>query len=392
MPSLYSTSRSRAIGAAMSVLMWLSVALPVSAQRISADHGECRMLQAMPAAGDSTFRQIFSMGVAPDGALFALEAAAERIVVIDGAGSVDRVLALTDIIARPARIGWSDDELYVIDRSGTRAVLLENAGGLKQDVRLDPPTSSGARIRIESLTPGEGVLYQTTMPIDEMFAKPASLLPVLWADRSGTVRDTIVELPALNRGLVVRLPNGSEYQRLQPLSDAPLFAVDPSGEWVVKVDRRVKVEGMEGTFSVKRWTIQGDTLLSRQFPVTWVPIAPEVIDALVGNLLGSTWADSPPAERAMRRALYVPDAYPPVSRVLADRGGAVWLARESVRGETRVRWEIIGPEGQSQGCVLIPRNIQLQVVQSQQAWGLERTTSGRFRIWRLSLPGEGSID
>ena len=181
-----------------------------------------------------------------------------------------------------------------------------------------------------------------------------------------------------------------------PFSDTEIVQVSDRLPLVVSVDRRVTEQPEGDTFGVTSVTFAGDTIFSREFSYTPVPMAQTLVDSLVearaSGVADSPFPSAPTADRAAvwaRNTLYTPAFHPPVSQLVIGRDGSLWLGAERVGGPT-VSWRIISPQGDPVGSVELPARFTPLLVDGNRVWGSwydELDVPYILRYW-IGLPSD----
>lgn len=204
---------------------------------------------------------------------------------------------------------------------------------------------------------------------------------VLRLDSTGAVLDTIASYSLENSVWEVTDPDdarswGSYGQ--QPFSDTELVRHSTYQPLVVRADRSAALSADRATFTVTAWTFAGDTLFSRDFSYSPIPLEEALVDSVVearaASVTGSRLPGAPTPARAAawaRNTLYAPRYHPPVSNMVIGRDGSVWLRGEDL-GESTVAWRILSAAGEPLGFVRLPVGFWMILADRYRAWGTER--------------------
>src|SRR5690606_11402369 len=106
-------------------------------------------------------------------------------------------------------------------------------------------------------------------------------VPTLRIDRTGRILGTLFQIPAERTG--VRIPLGSSVLSLhQPFPDHPLAVSTADGRRMAIVERGSAPAGAaEASFRITMTTLSHDTLYSRSYRYSPIPIPAEVVDRVV---------------------------------------------------------------------------------------------------------------
>lgn len=333
--------------------------------------------------------------------ILAILPASDGSVVIADAGNLEigvfgREGAFSHAIGRTGRgpgefetfrsVGLLGDTLWVIDFRLRRISFFSLDGRLLVALQTEVERSSSAR-SISDLTtfvPRGAALGLAGADFGSGSEFRDVLKPVLLMTRAGRTLDTLAWLPTKNENFVLARPDGGFTFGRQLFSDAGLIIVAPNALLFFLVDRSVTTTPRNAVFRVVAIGSNGDTLSSRRY-------------AYVPKRLEKTRGDSllAAAERVnarsglspgeIRRAVFIPDYYSPVTSGIAGSDGSLWLRREE--GKPTVDYWVIGKDGALLAAVTVPANLTLMAVTDSEAWGVEKDqydvpTVIRYRINR----------
>lgn len=262
------------------------------------------------------------------------------------------------------QIGFVGDTLYVLDTGLGRVNFF---------------SADGEFLSSRSWTPGylrgSGVVYAPSVPLGFVLLSDGTSLvkpgmsvqgepnvgplriPFLRIGQPSNVIDTIaweelaapsVELTKL--GTVFRIP--------APFHNHPLSEMMPDGSGVVIVDRAAAPDLDQSSFRVTSLGSSGDTLFSKLFRFTPVPMSnDEVRRAIESVSVSPQDQENPPSrseiERALRRQGLIPAALMPVTGFAVGQDGKIWLRRENEPGDS-ILWNILDREGRPLGALRLP--------------------------------------
>jgi len=254
--------------------------------------------------------------------------------------------------------GWHEDGLYAVDISTGRISLFDVSGKLIEDwspslqVPEDqtfPPVAwsmlSEGRILVNARQAMRARVDGTGVP-ERFFV----------TDLDGAVRSDGFELSTINSRFAIRNPNNpfTGYFDSQPLTDDPLLATHPAGEFIVIVERGVGgVEaGDSAGVRIHRIVPHGDTAWTRTLAVPAVAISrasrDSIVDPIIERVRGARGPGLNPAqlEAALMEVLYQPDVYPPVERVMVGYEGHVWLEMKTMEDRPS-GWLVLDEQGRT---------------------------------------------
>ncbi len=199
------------------------------------------------------------------------------------------------------------------------------------------------------------------------------MVPTLRIDRTGRILGKLFEFPAERTRVRILLPNG-EIGMPQPFPDYPLAAFTEDGRRMAIIERQTAPAGVaEASFRVTVTTLSHDTLYSRSYRYSPVPIPAEVFDRVVSRMVagaGGMLGGPLEAERKIRGALDAPASYPPVTAALFADDGSLWLRREARDGAEDQLWEVHDLDGEPVAAVRMPPRITVHLVQQGVVWGV----------------------
>jgi hypothetical protein len=323
--------------------------------------------------------------VADDGRIYTLHPMEDAIRVHDRSGTLVTTVGGhgegPGEFDSPGPMGFVGDTLWVMDHGTYRLSYFSLDGeflrsenftiDLSGPMEASPPRPGGlfADGTIRGSSPAWSHLVA-----DGTITESAELR----LNAAGEILDTIVAYPLANTVLEVTNPNderGVRSYRPQPFSDAVIPTVSPYEPEVVWIDRPAATEPAPATFRVTKLDFEGDTIFSRPFPYTPVPVEAALVDSLVqeyaeqftrGPMPGA--ASPTQAQGWVREALYVPSFHPPVSTVVIGMDGTLWLRREDVGAET-IHWMILDSEGRTVGLVELDRGLTVMAATRDRIWG-----------------------
>ena len=211
-----------------------------------------------------------------------------------------------------------------------------------------------------------------------------SVLPVLLTSRAGRTADTIAWAPAKNDNVVLPRSDGGFSIAKQFFSDAGLILVSPNSNAFFVVDRSVASHRDGASFSIAALALNGDTVWYRSYAYEPKTVAKSQVDSLLAAIetrflrAGHTRAE-------IKRALFIPQFYPPITSGVAGADGSLWLRREEGRDSTHY-W-IIDKQGRRVGQVNLPTSVTLMAAAESMVWAVRRDefdvpTVVRYRIQR----------
>ncbi|HSA56929.1 MAG TPA: 6-bladed beta-propeller [Gemmatimonadaceae bacterium] len=327
------------------------------------------------------FTTIREIAVAPNGAMYVIQAQEQEIRVYDAQGKYVRTIGRQGggpgEFTGLGSIGFIADTLYAIDFRQRRLTLFRADGALISTIVAEPAPPAAGRDAVyfqpspQALLPEGSVLGGASYPSRLVASGQITRTPVFRMSRSAAVLDTVVWVPIGSGQGSVQTQNVALFFS-QPISDEPLSVFAGPAARVYVIERAAR----SGTtaFRVTAVSARGDTLWSRSYPYRPVPlesgVADSIVNELVRRLSGGRRSGAPviPPDD-IRKAVFLPDHQVTITRVFAAADGALWLRREGF-GDV-LHWTVIGPDGNVAGTLALPRNVRPMTVVGDRAWGVE---------------------
>jgi hypothetical protein len=184
--------------------------------------------------------------------------------------------------------------------------------------------------------------------------------------------------------LSIPTPSGGFVIGRQIFADGGLTIVSPKTPMIFIVDRSVSRVPTNAVFKVAAIHSSGDTIWSETY--AYVPRHVEKVRAdsfLTNNERSLASVGISPSE--VRRALFIPEHYSPVSSAVAASDGSLWLRREE--GRPTVDYWVIDDDGELEATLTVAASVTLMAVTDSHAWGVETDALDvpmvvRYRIQR----------
>jgi hypothetical protein len=343
--------------------------------------------------GPGALTNVFDVDVAPDGRVFASEPTVVRVVVFGPDGAYRHTIGRRGQgpgeFRSPGNLSWRGDTLAVLDvLSGISLMTAEGVflGRISFTIQEVQPTPV-----LPVFLLADGSVASFALPYTGAILR-GELTHQVWikASRDGIVLDTLALESLVGQYYEVRVGGERSATGTHPLPSNALIAIPPDGSSLVAVDRRPAHEAEGATFQVLRIGLDGDTIASRALPYDPVPVTSAQVDSMATSL-ANRWAENfqlTPARVAaeIRDQLDWPSFRPPVTQVLADTRGRVWIRREvGVEAGDSVRWEVLDAALQRVGYTLLPADLEVKVFDGGTLYGVVRDALGVPSIIRYDL-------
>ena len=272
-------------------------------------------------------------------------------------------------------VSWCGDTLFAGDQRLQRIVLFNAAGELLSMRSWTAPTLPpplGRSVPVAVLSSG-AVVFRPSHALVTLANNAPRPIPVLRTDWSGTVLDTLAQLPPPS-ALVFRKGNRMDVTT-QPFERTPILEVQPGGGRVFVIDFPESRDQRSDPVRATVFGADGRRLYSRTYaaPATRISkrTADSVYAAAAESLVRPGFMTLREAEKAVREKMTIPATYPPVTAAVAASDGSLWLGLRARSDGTRIWW-VISREGNITAQLRTPSGVQVRAVQGSTVWAAER--------------------
>lgn len=318
-----------------------------------------------------------AVGTGPDGTMYTLHRMDQEVRVFGPDGT-----ALGTIGGRgdgpgelqnAAAMGWVGDTLWVLDYRGYRFNQYDASGEFLGSFIV--PFESGERgeagpPRARGLLP-DGTVHGA-VPAFSHLIQDGSLTheaPVLLR-RDGTV---LQELPRIRFGRNQWAiydpddPQAGGLYRPQPFADGPLWSYIPGEQAIFVLEREAPTSVEDAAFHLTKLSFEGDTLWSRDYPVTPTRLRAAVADSVLDEvarmmgereMLGATEAT---ARRWAALTLHRPEFRPPVAAMVIARDKSIWLSL-GPDDQGAADWLVLDVSGEPVARTSLPSDAEVLLV------------------------------
>lgn len=364
-----------------------SVAVP----DVAAGQGCVMAHEAAPLIDGRLVGLVRTMAVGPDGRLYSAHPF-DGSVRVEGSQFWPGAASPAEGAAvRPSILAWLADTLYVTDQSGAYALLLDRRGSVigQRSFAAPTPRPPYAGTSFSQVLADGRILFVATAPVQSIASGVVSSYPLLAATDGNGAVDTLAWLTRFRTVMRIDVDSVTTTFSGQPFSDDPLFEVSPDGERIVVAARGVDASSADPAYTITTMTAHGDTLLHRRYPYEPLRMREGWKADVAGQLAGrsglTTGADREKRIDRVREAMYVPAWLPPVSRIVLDRRGSVWVRREAVPGENSIAWDLLAPDGTREGSLRLPTLLSVRAADGLVLWATETVEDRSQRLWRIEV-------
>jgi hypothetical protein len=335
------------------------------------------------------FTRIIAVLPATDGSLFIADSRNKEISVFSPTG------AYVQSIGRNGRgpgefelmrsAGLFGDTLWVIDWGERRTSLFARDGRVLATIPLESEASASGSARwigeLVALLPDGAALGVGGSPVRAL-EKSNQPAPVLRMTRGGRTLDTLAWVQTKNETVWLSIPDGSFIIGRQAFADAALTVPAPNAPVLFIVDRSVTTKPDTSRFRVVALESNGDTLWNRSY--AYVPLRVEKVRADSFSTAWERHTRRGVTTAEIRRVLFIPEYYSPVTSAFAGADGSLWLRREEAKKPTVDYW-VLDKDGRLVAALTVPANLTLMAATTSKTWGVEKDEYDVPTVVRYSI-------
>jgi hypothetical protein len=314
------------------------------------------------------------IAVAPDGDVYVSQPGEFDIKVFDTQGHLVRTIGhLGDGpggFQTIMEIGFLGDTLYAVDLALGRVSLFTTSGEVLATLETVPRGLGGMFRPVPplELCPG-GTAIATPGVFNGIPVAAVPRVPYLRIDRRGNILDTLAWRRRAHPSMI--LHGRGIITTGQPFSDGSIVAVTRDGSRVAVVDRTEPGRASDATYRVSVLTSSRDTVYSRLYTYTPVPMEGAWVDSTVVSLahrVRPIFTSAQEAQDTVRKAMFVPKYALAVSRALYSDAGELWIEREDIPGRSET-WIALDSSGTPLAHVTLPAGLEVRLVGKDALWG-----------------------
>jgi hypothetical protein len=345
------------------------------------------------------FGQIASIDVGSDSSVYVLDGQAHTVRVFDSSGKFVREMGRPG--SGPGELGQTalsvlvgpGDTVFVADVMQPRVNRYGPDGKESGTIPL-----SGRGVSMKWAITSDGMLVHQTRALpnagpDAAQAQPAANDFLFVRDRSGTLRDTLLALPA---GKSVQFDGPGGMPAIRLFDSEPVWALMEDGKVMFGVNTQysIHVYGTDGQLQrVVRRAFQ-------QRPVT------DADRQAFLKFLEEAWGRAGVPPQVLPRLLQsvgFADAYPAFANLMGGPEGSVWVQRVQSADDVAARggefdvqdvgapvWDIFDAEGRYLGALELPNRFTPMRIKGDRVWGVWRDDLDVQHVVRLRVTGDWS--
>jgi hypothetical protein len=288
------------------------------------------------------------------------------------------------------RAGWIGDTIWVMDAMQRRLTFVSPRLTFMRSVSMiqaRPLPADAARvpvmsfINVNAVYPDGSVLASTQPSVEGLLATPGAVTSAYsHIAPDGVIRRIVARLPEDGGSVNIKTADGGVYGASTPFYASTLRDDASDGSRIAFVSTAMSGRDAN-TFGVTVIGAKGDTIFSRRYPFTPVPLPRAAYDSVLDLRLARAMI---PEQRAALRSFSRPPAYPPLSLVLVGRDGTIWIRLRTVsQGRP---WLVLDPKGEPIGSLMLSaEQAGIAVADRQNVWTLEADADGVQSIVRYRI-------
>lgn len=320
-----------------------------------------------PRTGRGAVNSMGWVRVAPDGRVFVVDQAENRLMVYAPDGSSVRTIGRKGEgpgeFLSLSSLGFLGDTLWVVDRNQRRISFFSSAGRLLSTMRLERryPAIRHDNFSLQAiLRDGTGYFYPVIRLPDDP-DHTGYVVPFLLAAPGSQRVDTVLTADMSHSQAPLLARGGWVGTTFQPFQDYPLVGGSVSGNAFVVIHREAAGQPGPSAFTIR--FLRSDVSAGRELriPYTARPIPSTLVDSLLWRYAGSLTPAYFPTQRealgVLRRRVFLPRVFPPVSNAMLGIDGTIWLRREGVTEQLSSEsalWQCYNAAGTLLGQVHLP--------------------------------------
>jgi len=352
-----------------------------------------------PDSVDEELSYVTDMAIDADGSIFVADLRLPHVLELDSLGRLRRIIGRSG--AGPGEfvstllLGFYRDSLWVFDPGALRISFFPRRGTGVATLPLDAlrtPVANERNPRVHrgtplAISPDGSLLMLENVAVSDNPADGYRNALLLRADRSLLIQDTLARLVNVHSVCIFAYRDGESHIN-QPFPDDPLYAESNDGKRFATVTRTAATGGGEQRFTVTLFSLMERRSVTREISYRPRPLPSRVVDSAIAALgegmLGNF--GSPVTVDSLRRRLFLPSFYPPVSRLRLARDGTLWMSVRFADGPADVtEWMVLSPRGFELRRVTTPSSFLLFEADRDVLWGVNRLPDQTMEVARLRV-------
>ncbi len=393
-------SRSMPLVASRWSLAFVAVLAGVVGQRAPRFVAEPDAAFAAPDSVDEELSYVTDMAVDADGSIYVADVRLSHVLHLDSLGGVRRIIGRSGggpgEFVSTLLLGFYRDSLWVFDPGALRITLFPRRGTGLATLPLDALRSQVAAAERQprvhrgaplAMLPDGHLLMLENVPASDNPADGYRSALLLRADRSLFIRDTLAALANVHSECVFSYRDGESHLN-QPFADDPLYARSVDGLRYATVTRTAPTSGSEQHITLTLVSVKDHRTITREIRYRPRPLPSRVVDSAIAALgqgmLGNI--GSPVTVDSLRRRLFQPAYYPPVTRLRLAQDGTIWMSvRFADSPSEATEWIVLSPHGFELRRVTTPGNFLLFEADRDVLWGVNLMPDETMAVARLKV-------
>lgn len=354
---------------------WTATELPTGS-----DHGQ-----------DTKLTLVSSIAVGPEGDIYVGQPRPGYIQVFDSAGHAVRTLGLPP--HGPGRlrgvqsIGFTGDTLYAYIMATRVTAFLSRQGKVLGWTSQGPKGLTNGLLH--PLPPfqlcPDGSAIATPGVFSGTTEADLPRVPYFRMKRDGTILDTLAFRTRSHAPMIVH-GRGSVVAD-QPFSDGSLVTFSPDGRRAAVVDRTIATHPGTATFRVTVLHSLRDTVYSRTYSYTPIPMKKAWGDSAIVEYAHRTrpiFGSDSAALAGVHKAMFIPKYARPVTQALYSDSGRLWIERGRIPGRKET-WLVLDSLGTPVAGVELPSGVDVKLVRHDAILGALTDSVGVTHLVRYRI-------
>jgi hypothetical protein len=289
------------------------------------------------------------------------------------------------------RLGWLGDTAWVLDARLQRLTYISPQRTFLRSVPVQqarPAPTDAARLPVmsflhpDAVYSGGYILTSAQTTVDQQATPSGVTNAFLRLSADGVIQRVVAQIPRSGGTVDIRTPGGGMVGGGVPFFASDLRDPASDGSRIAFVSTTLTGRDAN-TFRVTVIGAMGDTIFSRAYPFTPVPIPSALFDSAVSARIVRAQV---PELKSYYRSVDKPSAYPPVLSVMVGRDGTIWLRLRAIADGRP--WLVLDEKGNPIGSLMLSaKQTGIAVADRHNVWTTDSDADGVQSIVRYQVSG-----
>jgi hypothetical protein len=276
-----------------------------------------------------------------------------------------------------SRLAWAGSTLIAVDPGFRQIALLDKTGKVTKSIEMPsmirPSWSDRHKYPLFSryetfavypngewlVRAAEAKTFMSTPDYDSSYTY------FMRTNENGSIQRSLARVPK-NDGLIDRRSGPSRFVYRTPFAARTLWDVSPDGARIVVVSQAVRGAD-SASYRVTVIGEKGDTVVSKKYSATLVPVTKKSIDSALARVRGGGSFTVEGLRATVAKE--IPPVFPPVENLIAGSDNTIWLELHSTGADRQ--WLAIDPTGTPIGVANVARTFVARAGDKSHLWGFE---------------------